>query len=75
MTPLTHPAKKIDQVDNDNNNLGESNMITEKVINDPFQTFGNINSKNKNEDRNRNRNPNIILLEMKMELKMISNRN
>ena len=35
MTPLTHPAKKIDQVDSDNNNKGESNKIMEKVINDP----------------------------------------
>ena len=33
MIPFTHPAKKNDQVDCDNNNLGESNMIKEKVIN------------------------------------------
>ena len=30
----THPAQKIDQVYSDNNSLRESNMITEKVIND-----------------------------------------
>ena len=35
MTPSTHPAKKIDQVDSDKNNLGQSNMIKEKVINNP----------------------------------------
>ena len=34
MIPSTHPAK-IDQVDNNNNNMGESNMIKEKVINNP----------------------------------------
>ena len=35
MIPSTHPAKKINQVDSNNDNLGESNMITEKVIDDP----------------------------------------
>ena len=34
--PLYPSGKKIDQVDSDNNNLGESNMITEKVINVPY---------------------------------------
>ena len=34
MIPFTHPAKNY-QVDSDNNNLGESNMIKEKVINNP----------------------------------------
>ena len=32
MIPCTHPAKKY-QVNSDNNNLRESNMIKEKVIN------------------------------------------
>ena len=31
-----YPSSRInDQVDSDNNNLGESNMIKEKVINNP----------------------------------------
>ena len=33
--PLYPPSKKNDQVDIDNNNLGESTMIQEKVINNP----------------------------------------
>ena len=32
MNLLTHPAKKNDQVDSENNNQRESNMIKEKVI-------------------------------------------
>ena len=32
--PLS-PSSKNDQLDSDNNNLGESNMINEKVINNP----------------------------------------
>ena len=31
--PLYPPSKKNDQVDIDNNNLGESNMFKEKIIN------------------------------------------
>ena len=30
-----YPSSKNYQVDSDNNNLGESNMIKEKVINNP----------------------------------------
>ena len=33
--PLDPPSKKNYQVDSDNNNLGESNMIKEKVIKNP----------------------------------------
>ena len=33
--PLNPSSKKNYQVDSDNNNLGESNMIKEKVINNP----------------------------------------
>ncbi len=33
--PLYPSITKIDQVDSENNNQGESNMITEKVINYP----------------------------------------
>ena len=36
MIPLTHPAQKNDQVDSDNNKMGESNMIEEKVIKNPY---------------------------------------
>ena len=36
MIPFTHPAQKNDQVDSNNNNLGESNMIKEKVIKNPY---------------------------------------
>ena len=32
MTPLTHPAKKIDQMDSENKDMGQSYMIQEKVI-------------------------------------------
>ena len=35
--PLNPSSKKNYQVDSDNNNLGESNMIKEKVINNPFR--------------------------------------
>ena len=35
MIPFTHPAQKIKKVDSNNNNLGESNMIKEKFINNP----------------------------------------
>ena len=34
MIPYTHPAKNY-HVDSNNNNLGESNMIKEKIINNP----------------------------------------
>ena len=33
--PLNPSSKKNYQVDSDNNNMGESNMIKEKVINNP----------------------------------------
>ena len=33
--PLNPSSKKNDQVDSDNNKLGESNMFKEKVINNP----------------------------------------
>ena len=32
MTTLTHPAKKFDQVDSENKDMGQSYMIQEKVI-------------------------------------------
>ena len=32
MIPFTHPAQKIDQVDSENKDLGESYMFLEKVI-------------------------------------------
>ena len=35
MTPLTHPAKKIDQVDSDNKDMGKSYMFKKKFINQP----------------------------------------
>ena len=35
--PLNPSSKKNYQVDIDNNNMGESNMIKEKVINNPFR--------------------------------------
>ena len=35
MIPFTHTAIKIYQVHSNNNNLRESLMITEKVVNDP----------------------------------------
>ena len=31
MIPLTHPAKKIDQVDSENKDMGQSYMIQENV--------------------------------------------
>ena len=33
--PLDQSSQKNYQVDSDNNNLGESNMIKEKVVNNP----------------------------------------
>ena len=35
MIPLTHPIQN-NQVDSNNNNLGESNMIKEKIIKNPY---------------------------------------
>ena len=32
MIPFTHPAKKIDQVDSENKNMGLSYMIQENII-------------------------------------------
>ena len=36
MTPLTHPAKKIDQVDSKNKDVGWSYMFKKKFINKPY---------------------------------------
>ena len=35
MTPLTHPAKKIDQMDSENKDMGKSYMFKKKFINQP----------------------------------------
>ena len=36
MTPLTHPAKKIDQVDSEIKDVGKSYMFKRKFINLPY---------------------------------------
>ena len=33
--PLTHPAKKIDQKDSENKDMGKSYMFKKKLINQP----------------------------------------
>ena len=35
MNPLTHPAKKIDQMDSENKDMGKSYMFEQKFINQP----------------------------------------
>ena len=35
MTPLTHPAKKIDQMDSKSKDVGQSYMFKKKFINQP----------------------------------------
>ena len=35
MTPLTHPAKKIDQMDSGNKDVGQSYIFKKKFINQP----------------------------------------
>ena len=36
MTPLTHPAKKIYQMDSENKDIGQSYMFKKKFINQPL---------------------------------------
>ena len=64
MIPSTHPLK-IDQMDSDNKNLGESNMITKKVINDPkllnlYNNNNNNNNNNSNNYYNNNNNKDLL---------------